>query len=64
MDDQVSVTRGGKTYTATYKLEDELVFVSCWPLGTNATQLGGLTPQAVGRHLLTELVQGHEEKKN
>jgi hypothetical protein len=53
---KVTVTIMGVTHEGTYYVQDKMVHVQS-TYGTKAIEVGGLTPEGIARHLLTELVR-------
>jgi hypothetical protein len=53
----VSVAVDGTVHEATYSVSSKIVTVQS-PYGSNSTQIGGLSAEAVARILLREIVAG------
>jgi hypothetical protein len=54
--ESVEVTIGGVIYEGTYYVQKSIVYVQS-PYGSKATQVGGSSPEALAKMLLSELVR-------
>jgi hypothetical protein len=57
---RVLIQRHGELYHGTYLLEGQMVVVDSPMLGTKHGWLGDMTPEAVAKILLTELLEQYE----
>ncbi len=61
MSQTVSVESGGKKYSATYYVKNDVITVSTFT-GSKSTQLAGLEAETLAKLLLGELIrEGHAE---
>jgi hypothetical protein len=54
-EQRVTIERGGKTYTGTYKVDHRIITVK-YESKTETTQVGNLPPHVLARQLLGELI--------
>jgi len=54
---KVTVEHEGKTYSATYWVERDIITVSSFELGHKSAQLGGMTQLALAGLLLHEMIE-------